>query len=76
MPSQSPDEDSLSSDFYNWSTGIMKHERCWSQSPDEDSLSSDPVSRGGDLSDATVPSQSPDEDSLSSDAHIVGLQPY
>jgi len=64
--SQSPDEDSLSSDRENRDIGGSKRV-VRSQSPDEDSLSSDlPVPAV--YAKKRDSSQSPDEDSLSSDS--------
>ncbi len=66
VQSQSPDEDSLSSDPYLRSARVHINEK-WSQSPDEDSLSSDPWVCAAAVRRRRTASQSPDEDSLSSD---------
>ncbi len=65
--SQSPDEDSLSSDPRSQPSPFAKRHFA-SQSPDEDSLSSDPRSQPSPFAKRHFASQSPDEDSLSSDA--------
>jgi len=65
--SQSPDEDSLSSDRQNCVARRLEHAD-GSQSPDEDSLSSDRSAfRRIVEEEFDGASQSPDEDSLSSD---------
>ena len=67
--SQSPDEDSLSSDTRKVNPSVIEAMRK-SQSPDEDSLSSDSKHGACEIFHKDW-SQSPDEDSLSSDASAI-----
>ncbi len=67
--SQSPDEDSLSSDLVMRITPLRSGSLL-SQSPDEDSLSSDGTEYGLTIAARPDLSQSPDEDSLSSDSFL------
>ncbi len=71
--SQSPDEDSLSSDGSEPSAAKLR-QLAMSQSPDEDSLSSDSAGGLAHQPSVGLGSQSPDEDSLSSDAIAEAAQ--